>query len=301
MIRRWLWLSLCFICVARFVDAAEFEREQIVFGDVNLRVQVTGDLSKKEAFKLMRKAFKIAKDYDATFSPYREDSELSKINQVGNKQKRQKISRRMAIALKTAESMRVKTHGSFDAGYETPSVKRPIYHINKKNELVYLEAEGRINPTGLIKGLCVDEITETMMARAKVKSVMVAASGDIRVASKEGRGKEIILENPKNPKQRKGLMLKNTAISTSGEYRRGHHLINTGNGKGRAIQISVLAKDCLTSDTLDTALFYLDDEAIRSVLKNFPEVEVYVLEKKGGYRVINGKTPGHLAESVNWR
>jgi thiamine biosynthesis lipoprotein len=289
MIRPLFWLSLYLICIPKFALAAEFEREQIVFGNVNLRVQIKGDLTKKEAFKLMEKAFKIAKVYDATFSSYREDSELVKINQMVAKQKPQKLSRRMAKALKIAESMRIKTNGSFDAGYETPNVERPIYRINKQHELIYLETEGRINPTGLIKGLYVDEVTEKLLANHQVKSVMVAASGDIRVASKDNSGRVVLLENPNRPSHRQHVLLKNEAISTSGEYHRGHHLVNTGKGKGRALQVSVRANDCLTSDTLDTALFYLDIEAIHSVLKNFPAVEVYMLEKKDGYKLIHGK------------
>lgn len=301
MIRSLLGLVILLSFCSKPLQAEEFEREQIVFGDVNLRLKMTADLPKKEAFQLMGKAFAIAKSYDEIFSTYRLDSEITKLNLTANKEKPQKMTKRMAAALKAAETMRIKTHGSFDAGYETPKVQRPIYKINRKNELTFLEKTGRINPTGLVKGLCVDEITKLLMGNTKVKKVVVAASGDIRVASKDGSSQEVLLENPKKKGQRKTLWLKNEAISTSGEYRRGHHLINTGKGRGGAIQVSVRAKDCLTSDTLDTALFYLHKPAMLKVLKNFPGAEVFVMGKRGGYSVINGKTASQLAESANWR
>ncbi len=124
---------------------------------------------------------------------------------------------------------------------------------------------------GIAKGYIVDRVIELLAARG-FTNALVRAGGDLRVSgAPPGQGRwDVQLEDPKKKGRRTRIPLRDSAISTSGDYenyfeiggKRYAHLLNPRTGlpvEGIAA-CSVIAPTCVESDALATALFALGPE-----------------------------------------
>ena len=166
---------------------------------------------------------------DARFSPFRADSEISRID-------RGELSLRDAHpdvreVLARCERLRVATGGYFDA-----------------------RAGGSLDPCGLVKGWAVDR-AGALLAAAGARRFCIDAGGDVLLRGGPWR------VGVRHPRRRDrlaaALELCDAAVATSGAYERGAHVLDpVGGGPARgALSVTVVGRELATADACATAAF----------------------------------------------
>jgi FAD:protein FMN transferase len=162
---------------------------------------------------------------DATFSTYREDSQVCRIDRgeltVGD------AHPLVREVLARCERLRAATGGYFDA-----------------------RAGGRLDPSGLVKGWAVDRAASLLGG-----SFVIDAGGDVLVRGGPWR------VGVRHPLRRDALCaaleLSDGAIATSGAYERGEHVLDPlGGGPARgALSVTVVGRTLARADAFATAAF----------------------------------------------
>jgi thiamine biosynthesis lipoprotein len=175
---------------------------------------------------------------DATFSTYKEDSEISRLGRA-----------ELALAdahpdvrevLARCVELRDETGGYFDA-----------------------RATGALDPSGLVKGWSVDRGAAILDA-AGVANYAINAGGDIWV---RGRGVpdpdwRVGIEHPLQPDKIAAVVTTTDgAIATSGEYARGRHVLDphTGLPPEGVLSVTITGPVLATADAYATAAFAMGE------------------------------------------
>jgi thiamine biosynthesis lipoprotein len=200
-------------------------------------------------------------DYvDRTFSTYKAESEVSRIN-------RGELSLAQASAdvqeiFELAEQTRQETEGYFD-----------IRH------------NGRYDPLGLVKGWAIFNAAELVRA-AGYADFYVDAGGDIQAAGKNDDGQRwrVGIRNPFNLREIvKVLALSNVGIATSGTYIRGAHIYNPKDGADPltdVVSLTVVGPDVYEADRFATAAFAMGRRGIHFIEK-LTDFEGYLIDRNG--------------------
>ena len=177
---------------------------------------------------------------DATFSTYKADSEISRLNRDELALRECHADVRWVIA--RCRELRDETLGYFDA------------------EAV---VEGAIDPSGLVKGWSVDRAA-ALLEEAGVANFSVNAGGDMRL-----RGGA--LPNPRwrvgiqHPRRRDRIAAivetDELAVATSGAYTRGEHVVDphTGRPPEGVLSVTVVGPVLATADAYATAAFAMGE------------------------------------------
>jgi thiamine biosynthesis lipoprotein len=172
---------------------------------------------------------------DATFSTFKPDSEISRINRG-----------ELAVAdaesdvrevLERCEELRAVTRGYFDVTVPIP---------------------GGIDPTGLVKGWAVERAAD-LLYEAGARNYGISAGGDMRV---RGRALpdtcwRIGIQHPRL-RDRVAAIVETTdlAVATSGAYARGDHVVDpAGAPPTGVLSVTVCGPDLGTADAFATAAF----------------------------------------------
>jgi thiamine biosynthesis lipoprotein len=175
---------------------------------------------------------------DATFSPYRCDSEIARLG-------RGELALRdahplVAEVLEHCERLRRATRGAFDA-----------------------RARGSLDPSGYVKGWSVDRAA-AMLAAAGARNFCVDGGGDlvVRGGPAPGRGWRVGIRHPRR-RDRVAAVLELTdgAVATSGAYERGDHFVDPRTRRpARGVQaVTVVGPDLATTDACATAAFAMGE------------------------------------------
>jgi FAD:protein FMN transferase len=166
---------------------------------------------------------------DRTFSTYREDSEISRLErgelELGD------ADPDVGWVLERCEELRHETNGYFDA-----------------------RASGRLDPSGLVKGWAVDRAVDRLRA-AGIASFAVSAGGDMRVAGGPWR---VGIEHPLQRQSLAAVLdVSDLAVATSAAYARGDHVVDPHSGRPPAgvLSVTVVGPDLATADAYATAAF----------------------------------------------
>jgi FAD:protein FMN transferase len=166
------------------------------------------------------------REVDARFSPFREDSEVSRIDRGELRAADAHPDVRAVLA--RCERLRIGTGGYFDA-YVT----------------------GRLDPSGLVKGWAVDRAAALLRGR-----FLIDAGGDVLVRGGPWR---VGIRHPlRGDALCAALELTDAAVATSGAYERGDHVLDpVGGGPARgALSVTVVTTRSLaTADAYATAAF----------------------------------------------
>jgi FAD:protein FMN transferase len=166
---------------------------------------------------------------DATFSTYRPDSEICRIDRgelavTGAHEDVQWI-------LSRCETLREETGGYFDA-----------------------HASGRLDPSGLVKGWSVDRAAE-LLRDAGLEDFAVSAGGDMRIVGREWR---VGVEHPRHRQSVAAVIeVEDVAVATSAAYARGDHVLDphTGRAPADVLSVTVVGPELATADAYATAAF----------------------------------------------
>jgi thiamine biosynthesis lipoprotein len=195
---------------------------------------------------------------DATFSTYKEDSEISRINrrEIGPAE----FSADMRTVLALSELTRQETGGYFD-----------------------IARNGIIDPSGLVKGWAIDQAAEILRQKG-FKNFYVDAGGDIQAVGKNSQGQDwrVGIRNPFNIAGIvKVIAVSDRGVATSGTYIRGQHIYNpkeTAPLDTDIVSLTVIGPDIYEADRFATAAFAMGRAGIHFI-ENLPDFEGYMIDR----------------------
>ena len=178
---------------------------------------------------------------DATFSTYKDDSEISRVNR--GELPREDAHPHVRQVLERCDQLCNETGGYFDM--HTPG--------------------GSIDPSGLVKGWAVDRAA-AILDDAGLHNYAVNAGGDMRV-----RGRAVPeltwrvgIQHPLEAQQVAAVIETDgeLAIATSGAYARGEHVWDphTGRPPSGVLSVTIVGRELATADAYATAAFAMGSE-----------------------------------------
>ena len=258
---------------------------------------------------------------DSLMSPFKEDSELSLINQQAAKSPL-RISAELFNLIQKSIAISKLSNGAFDITFSSvgqfydyrkkrsPTTKEISENLGKinykhikldaKNETIFFTQPGtRIDLGGIAKGHAVDNAIQILQKNG-ITQAMVSAGGDTRIiGDKGGRPWYVGIRNPRDKtKSAVVLPLSQTAISTSGDYERyfikdnvrHHHIIkpSTGDSARELRSVSILGSDSTTADALSTTVFILGLNKGMKLISSLPNTEAIIIDNNGKLHYSDG-------------
>jgi len=205
---------------------------------------------------------------DAQFSPFKNDSEISRLNRGEIAEKDLTPRAREIFAL--CEKTKRETGGYFD-------IFRP---------------DGTIDPCGMVKGWAIKNAAR-QLADMGFSNFSVEAGGDIQCHGVNGEGGEwrVGIRNPFMPDEIvKILTPKGGGVATSGNYLRGDHIYNPHTGQYDSddiVSLTVIGPDVLEADRYATAAFAMGREGIYFIERTWG-LEGYEIDASGTARMTSG-------------
>ena len=182
-----------------------------------------------------------------------------------------------------------------------PLLDLKAVHVNVRERTIFLEKTGmRIDVGGIGKGFAADQAVMAMKKAGALAGV-VALSGDIKTFGQlpGGRKFPVGIQHPR--KEGEVLVfidLEDEAISTAGDYERFferdgvryHHILDPKTLQpARSCQaVTVIARDGIWADGLDTGIFVMGAELGRHLVEALPDVEAIIVDYEGHIHVSSG-------------
>lgn len=258
---------------------------------------------------------------DASMSPFKPDSELSRLNQTAAT-KAVKVSKELFQLIRRARQISVQTDGKFDITFASagrlydyrkairPSdeqLKNLLNAINyrhilldaRKRTIRFQHPQVYIDLGGIAKGHAIDQAIR-ILRQCGINHALVSAGGDSRIlGDKQGLP---WMTGIRHPREKNGfavvLPLTDTAISTSGDYERYfiengvryHHIISPSSGKSadQSRSVTILGKDATTTDALSTAIFVMGPKKGLQAIEQLPGIEAIIIDSSGKIHYTSG-------------
>ena len=185
---------------------------------------------------------------DERFSPYKPDSEVSRL--IRGEIQEADASRDLADVLGLCEGLRPLPGGYFDIRRHRP--------------------DGRPDPTGLVKGWSVERAA-AMLDLAGAQDFTINAGGDVvaRGGAEPGKPWRVGIRHPREAdKVAAVLEVRDLAVATSGSYERGEHIVDphTGAAPDGLLSITVVGPSLTYADAFATAAFAMGRDGIAWVV-----------------------------------
>jgi thiamine biosynthesis lipoprotein len=211
----------------RVPAARRTEVRHIMGMPIGIDLVDAGDVDVEAAFDWLRHV-------DATFSTYRDDSDVSRLarGEVTIGECRPEVDEVLSRCL----ALERETGGFFSA--------RPA---------------GRLDPSGYVKGWAIDGAA-ARLAAAGATRFCINAGGDVvaRGRPDPGRPWRVGVRHPEATDQLAAVLaVEDLAVATSGEYERGAHIIDphTGRPPVGLLSVTIVGPDLATADAYATAAF----------------------------------------------
>ncbi len=272
----------------------------------------TAKAAAKAAFARITQLNDSLSDYDA-------DSELSRLSRTAGEDRTVPVSADLWTVLERSQALARRTDGAFDVTVG-PVVNlwrkaRREKQLPRADRLAEaraavgwrkLELDARAHTARLLvpdmrldlgaiaKGYAVDQALEVLRARG-ITRALVAGGGDMAVGDappgKPGWRIEVApLDVPDAPPAR-FVRLRNCALATSGDVFqhveidgvRYSHIVDPRTGMGLTDHslVTVIARDCITADSLATAVSVLGPRRGLKLVEQFPRVAAHVMRRPG--------------------
>jgi thiamine biosynthesis lipoprotein len=188
---------------------------------------------------VLDRAFAWLRRVDATFSTYRPDSAISRLN-AGTVALRD-AAPQVRHVLDRCEDLRGRTRGSFD-----------------------VRARGPLDPSAFVKGWAIEAVA-AMLGAAGARNLCVHAGGDVCVRGERAPGQpwRVGIQHPwQRNRVAAVLRTRGLAVATSGAYERGRHIVDprTRRAPRGVASVTVLGPDLATADAYATAAFAMGAE-----------------------------------------
>jgi thiamine biosynthesis lipoprotein len=183
-------------------------------------------------------------DVDRRFSPFKPDSEVSRI--IRGELALDDASADVRAMYTLADEVAERSGGAFD-----PRGHRP---------------DGAPDPTGVVKGWSVDEAA-ALLRLAGARNFQVNAGGDLVVAGEPQPGVawRIGIRHPDHADRVAAVLrVRDMAVATSGLYERGAHIVDarTGTAPAGLRSVTVVGPSLALADAYATAAFAMGDEGL---------------------------------------
>ncbi|MGW7408115.1 FAD:protein FMN transferase [Streptomyces sp. NPDC054833] len=229
--------------------------EQVMGFPVSLRIDDAGCGAGAEAAD---EVFAWLRSVDARFSPFKADSEVSRLDR--GELSAAKLSTDLAEVLAVCEEYRIATGGAFDAR---------------------LPGRG-LDPCAVVKGWSVQRAADLLTA-AGARRFCLNAGGDVVAAGGPWR---VGLRHPERADRLCAVLeITDGAVATSGRYERGDHILDgrTGRPATGLLSLTVVAPTLIEADTTATAAFAMGEEGVAWAAAR-PGWEVFAVD--AGRRVV---------------
>lgn len=251
---------------------------------------------------------------DALMSPYKPDSELSRINREAA-QKPVVISQEMFDLISRSLDFSKLSGGAFDITFSSvgylydyrehikptdaeiakalPGVNYRHLQLDRKHRTIHFARNGvRIDLGGIAKGYAVDNCIALLKKRG-ITNAIVTAGGDSRLlGDRRGRPWNVGIRDPRHSDDVVVVLpLADVAISTSGDYERyfeedgvrHHHIINPKTGKSASgvRSVTVIGPDGITTEGLTKSVFVRGPEEGMRLVESLPNVDAIIIDATG--------------------
>jgi FAD:protein FMN transferase len=262
---------------------------------------------------------------DETMSPFKPDSELSRVNRAASAGP-VSISRPMVDIIARSIEFSELSEGAFDITFasvghlydyrlrihpsddELAQARAAIGYRNlildpQACTIRFARPGVRIDLGGFAKGLAVDD-GAAILQKHGIRNAIVTAGGDSHIlGDRRGRPWTIGIRDPRKAGQMVAVLpLQDVALSTSGDYERYfeqdgiryHHLIDPATGKSPSgvRSVTVVAPDGLTSEALSKCVFVMGVEKGMRLVESFDGVDAVVVDAAGALHYSSGLLAG---------
>lgn len=320
------WLLVCLLISLPLAADWHSDSQAIMGTEINARVwHPQPEAGRAALAAVMAEMRRI----DRHFSPYKEDSELSRLNRLApsaNAEAPLKISKELTRLLARSLEYGELTGGAFDITFGSvgryydfrtgeqpgkqqlqellPAIDYRLVRLNpERRQVYYAHPKVYVDLGGIAKGYAVDRAIALLRERG-IEHASVSAGGDTRLLG-DHRGRPWVL-GIKNPRQPERIVLRlpmmDEAISTSGDYERYfmtesgervHHIINpsTGTSAGELASASVMGPRALDTDALSTSVFVMGRKRGLALIDRLEGFEAIVITRRGKVYYSRGLAP----------
>lgn len=249
--------------------------EQVMGMPVSFHVR--GPIARAEdgdADAAVRRAIADLHRTDAIFSPWKADSEISRLRR--GELARADCDPWVAEVIDLCAQARECTGGAFDA------------------DLPDADGVRRFNPTGLVKGWAIERVTRALAADLPDHDVLVNAGGDVAVRCRRTDTPDWVL-GIEDPADRTRVLatvpLRTGGVATSGTAARGAHLLDPATGRPvtELRSVTVVGPDLMWADVHATAAFVLGNAGVEHLALLAGHVSLVVFGD-GSTRTVVGPT-----------
>lgn len=230
---------------------------------------ITVEIADTSASKdILDEVFAFFEYVDATFSTYKDTSEITRINK--KELRPADYGEDMKTVLALSEQTKKETNGYFDI----------------------IAPDGTYDPSGLVKGWAIYRAAQLLEQRG-MKHFYVNAGGDIQTRGKNNAGEKwsVGIKNPFNTKEIvKTVFLQNEGVATSGTYLRGQHIWNPkkrSEALTEIVSITVIGPNVYEADRFATAAFAMGKDGI-GFIEKLSGFEGYQIDKNGMATMTSG-------------
>lgn len=274
--------------------AEKFTRTQILMGNVPVSITIE-TTQKKLAEKITTRAFDEARRIEAKVSNFKPTSDTSRLNSHAG-QGWVPIGHDLLKILMKAREISELTDGAFDITFlsKEPSDYSNVFLAPELSLAALRTQKTKIGVSGIAKGYIVDRISE-ILRKAGFKKFLVNA-GDLYASGSW----EIDIRNPTGSEEATlcTLRVHNQAVSTSGLYERGRHIMDplTHRPVARLKSVTVIADSSIVADALGTGAFVMGQKKIPLLAERIPNVSILFVDHQGVRGAVGPGAVGKVSE-----
>jgi len=301
------------------VPAEWYSREEAIMGTA-VRVELWHD-DAAAARAAMSAVMDEMHRIDASMSPYKPDSELSRLNREAA-HKPVTISREMFDLIARSIEFSKLSGGAFDITFSSvgylydyrehvkptdqqiaqalPGINYRHLQLDPKGRTLHFARPGvRIDLGGIAKGYAVDNCIAILKGRG-ITNAIVTAGGDSRLlGDRRGRPWNVGIRDPRQRGEVAAVLpLADVAISTSGDYERyfeedgvrHHHIINPRTGKSATgvRSVTIIGPDGVTTEGLTKSVFVKGPKAGMRLIESLKGIDAIIIDDAGRMLVSPG-------------
>lgn len=218
----------------------------------------------------------------AVLSTWTKDSEIRRWQDAGQDLV---LSSDLTVVLKACDHWTTNSRGAFNVRPSSADSALPAWSFDAgSGKASYLAKPGEITVDALAKGYIIDRAVEKATG-AGINRILLNIGGDLRAS---GEQEEIVhIADPRHDAENApalvSVTLKNQSMATSGDYRRGKHIIDprTHQPAEQVASASVIAADATTADALATIFNVLTPEESVRLADSLPGVSCLVVSRDG--------------------
>lgn len=312
-LRTW-WLALL-LTAAPALQAAWYQDTQPIMG-----TRVHAELWEADpptAHRLLAAVMAEMRRIEAAYSPYLEDSELSRLNREAPRGWVAVSDELLDLLARSAQVSEL-TGGAFDVTYasvgryydyragqrpDADTVREAVDAIDYRHVEIdreggrvrYARPEVYVDLGGIAKGYAVDRCIE-ILRDAGVTQASISAGGDSYIlGDRRGEPWTVGIRDPRDAGRMAAVLpLMDTAVSTSGDYERFfdeggvryHHIIDpdTGDSARGSWSVTILGPDATFTDALSTSVFVLGPERGLALIDRLPGIDAIIIDSQGRLR-----------------